>query len=67
LTRSLEPIDLDGLRRGPANKGVIPVGPGLCSEIKYFAQHKGGSIRDGVMLSLHQEAAGAVAPGELRL
>ena len=29
---------------------VIPVNPGFCAEIKFFGRHKGGSIRDGVIL-----------------
>jgi hypothetical protein len=50
--------ELDAVRCGPANKGVIPVNPGFCAEIKFFGRHKGGSIRDGVILSLHQEPVG---------
>jgi bifunctional non-homologous end joining protein LigD len=58
--------ELNALRCGPATKGVIPVNPGFCAEIKFFGRHKGGSIRDGVILSLHHEEVGLVAPGEPR-
>ena len=43
---------LDRLRAGPPRKGVIPVRLGLVAEIKFFGRHKGGWIRDGVILSL---------------
>jgi bifunctional non-homologous end joining protein LigD len=57
--------ELDALRCGPANKGVVQVTPGLCAEIKYSGRHKGGFIR-GVILSVRQEAVGLVAPVEPR-
>ena len=44
--------ELDALRSGPARKGVVPVRPTLSAKIKFFGRHKGGSIRDGVVLSL---------------
>jgi len=42
---------LDRIRAGPARKGVVPVRPGLMTEIKYFGR-LGGWIRDGVVLSV---------------
>jgi bifunctional non-homologous end joining protein LigD len=56
--------ELAALRCGPVNKGVIPVRPGLRAEIKYFGRHKGGSIRDGVILSLHHEPVGLTISAE---
>jgi hypothetical protein len=46
--------ELDRLRAGPPRKGVIPVRLGLVAEIKFFGRHKGGWIRDGVILSLNR-------------
>ena len=43
---------LDRLRAGPPRNGLIPVRLGLVAEIKFFGRHKGGWIRDGVILSL---------------
>ena len=44
---------LDGLRAGPRRRGgFIPVRLGLMAEIKFFGRHKGGYIRDGVILSV---------------
>ena len=43
---------LDERRAGPARKGIVPVSLGLVAEIKFFGRHKGGSIRDGVILSV---------------
>jgi len=44
---------LDALRAGPRRKGgFIPVRLGLMAEVKFFGRHKGGYIRDGVILSL---------------
>jgi hypothetical protein len=40
------------LRCGEPVKGVIPVHPALMAEIKFYGRHKGGSIRDGVLLDL---------------
>jgi hypothetical protein len=37
---------------GPVDKGVIAVRPTLQTEIKLFGRHKGGAIRDGVILSV---------------
>jgi len=30
----------------------VPVSLGLIADIKFFGRHKGGSIRDGVILSV---------------
>jgi bifunctional non-homologous end joining protein LigD len=43
---------LDERRAGPARKSIVPVRLGLVAEIKFFGRHKGGSIRDGVILSV---------------
>ena len=43
---------LDERRAGPAKKGIVPVWLGLVADIKFFGRHKGGSIRDGVILSV---------------
>jgi hypothetical protein len=37
-----------------AEKGVLPVWLGLVADIKFFGRHKGGWIRDGVILSLKE-------------
>ena len=47
---------LDERRAGPARKGIIPVRLSLMADIKFFGRHKGGWIRDGVILSV-QEAS----------
>ena len=39
---------------GPAKNGIFPVRLGLVADIKFFGRHKRGSIRDGVILSVHQ-------------
>ena len=39
-------------RAGPAKDGIVPVWLGLVADIKFFGRHKGGSIRDGVILSV---------------
>jgi bifunctional non-homologous end joining protein LigD len=44
---------LDKLRDGPPRKGVVPVKRALGAEVKFFGRHKGGAIRDGVILSVH--------------
>jgi hypothetical protein len=31
---------------------MVPVWLGLVADIKFFGRHKGGSIRDGVILSV---------------
>jgi ATP-dependent DNA ligase len=49
--------ELDALRSGPARKGVVPVRPTLSAKIKFFGRHKGGSIRDGVIMSLEGRRA----------
>jgi hypothetical protein len=38
-------------------KGIVPVQLGLAAEIKFFGRHKGGSIRDGVILDLIESSA----------
>ena len=43
-------------RAGPARKSIVPVRLGLLADIKFFGRHKGGWIRDGVILSV-QEAS----------
>ena len=43
---------LDERRAGPAKNGVVPVWLRLVADIKFFGRHKGGSIRDGVILSV---------------
>jgi hypothetical protein len=43
---------LDERRAGPPTKGIVPVWLGLVADIKFFGWHKGGWIRDGVILSL---------------
>ena len=43
---------LDQRRAGPPRKGAVPVHLGLVADIKFFGRHKGGSIRDGVVLSV---------------
>jgi bifunctional non-homologous end joining protein LigD len=48
--------ELDALRSGSARKGVVPVIPTLQAKIKFFGRHKGGSIRDGVILSFDAQA-----------
>ena len=54
LCRERAVHELDRLRAGPPRKGVIPVRLGLVAEIKFFGRHKGGWIRDGVILSLNR-------------
>ena len=44
--------ELDRLRAGPARKGVVPIEPVLRASIRFFGRHKGGFIRDGVLLLL---------------
>jgi len=44
---------LDKLRDGPPRKGAIPIKRALGAEVKFFGRHKGGAIRDGVILSVH--------------
>jgi len=38
--------------RRVSKNGIVPDGLGLVTEIKFFGRHKGGSIRDGVILSV---------------
>jgi bifunctional non-homologous end joining protein LigD len=49
---------LDERRAGPARKDIVPVRLGLVADIKFFGRHKGGWIRDGVMLSIQEASAG---------
>jgi bifunctional non-homologous end joining protein LigD len=44
--------ELDRLRAGPSRKGVVPIEPVLRASIRFFGRHKGGFIRDGVLLAL---------------
>jgi hypothetical protein len=44
---------LDKLRDGPPRKGAIPIKRALGAEVKFFGRHKGGAIRDGVILTVH--------------
>ena len=43
---------LNQRRAGPAMRGIAPVWLGLVADIKFFGRHKGGPIRDGVILSV---------------
>jgi hypothetical protein len=44
---------LDGIRAGPAIRGVVPVHPTLRAHgSNFFGRHQRGFIRDGVLLSL---------------
>lgn len=46
---------LDTLRAGAADQdGVVPIEPELSAEVKFFGRHKGGAIRDGVLLSVEE-------------
>ena len=45
---------LDERRAGTTRKGIVPVRLGLVADIKFFGRHKGGSIRDGVILSIQE-------------
>jgi bifunctional non-homologous end joining protein LigD len=47
-------VILDRLRAGSMGRrtGVVPIEPGLVVQVKYFGRHKGGAIRDGVLLAL---------------
>ena len=44
------------MRIGRRRRSVIAVRPALQAEIKFFGRHKGGAIRDGVILSVHQHS-----------
>jgi bifunctional non-homologous end joining protein LigD len=48
---------LNQRRAGPAVRGFAPVWLGLVADIKFFGRHKGGSIRDGVILSVTDASA----------
>jgi hypothetical protein len=44
---------LDELRAGSVDgAGVVPMEPGLVVRVKYFGRHKGGAIRDGVLVAM---------------
>ena len=45
---------LNERRAGPARKSIVPVRLGLVADIKFFGRHKGGSILDGVILSVQR-------------
>ena len=47
---------LNERRAGPAKNGIVPIWLGLVADIKFFGRHKGGSIRDGVILSVQAAA-----------
>jgi hypothetical protein len=47
--------ELDRRRAGPSRKGVVPVEPALRAGVKFFGRHKGGFIRDGVLVALMGE------------
>jgi ATP-dependent DNA ligase len=51
--------DLDALRSGPANKGIIPVTRTLRAQVQFFGRYKRGAIRDGVIFSFQTDAAPA--------
>ena len=36
----------------PSRKGVVPIEPVLRASISFFGRHKGGFIRDGVLVTL---------------
>jgi hypothetical protein len=44
--------ELDGRRAGPATKGIVPIAPLLPAEIKFFGRYKGGTIRDGLIMTI---------------
>jgi hypothetical protein len=44
---------LHELRAGSLDRaGVVPIEPGLVVRVKYFGRHKGGAIRDGVLVAI---------------
>ena len=44
---------LDQLRLGSTDRlGIVPIEPVLVARVKYFGRHKGGAIRDGVLVGL---------------
>jgi hypothetical protein len=44
---------LDELRAGSLDRaGVVPIESGLVVQVKYFGRHKGGAIRDGVLVAM---------------
>src|SRR5262249_36792124 len=45
---------LDERRAGPAKQGIVPVWLELVADIRFLGRHKGGSIRDGVILSVQR-------------
>jgi len=49
---------LDQLRAGPTGQGgAVPIEPVLVAVVKYFGRHKGGALRDGVLLSIDPRPA----------
>ena len=44
---------LDQLRLGSTDRlGIVPIEPVLVARVKYFGRHRGGAIRDGVLVGL---------------
>jgi hypothetical protein len=53
-----------GTRSGPSSagrEGVVPIEPQLVAEVKFFGRHKGGALRDGVLLAIDEVPAARVA------
>jgi ATP-dependent DNA ligase len=47
---------LDTLRAAPADKDrVVPIEPALTVQVKFFGRHKGGALRDGVLISVEEQ------------
>jgi hypothetical protein len=56
---------LDAMRSGPAGPhGVIAVEPLILVDVKFFGRHKGGAIRDGVLLSLRDRDSATPKSGD---
>jgi hypothetical protein len=45
---------------------VVPIKPYLRAEVKFFGRHKGGAIRDGVLLSVEQKLLLHLSSGPVR-
>ena len=43
---------VDRLRAGPAERGILPVPPTLCAEVKFFGHSHSGAIRNCVLPSI---------------
>jgi bifunctional non-homologous end joining protein LigD len=60
--KGLWPI-LDQLRVGPAGRyGIVTIEPCLMVKVEYFGRHKGGAIRDGVLIALVDQPVPPPAP-----